>query len=219
MRRVNAADAVARPLAEALVSGTPLPMAIPAGHDQDPGQRRLDALREEARRQGRENGLADAEAEIARRTAEISSGLEREHAIAITALQEQMAAMKRLAAALTDAIGAHRRDAESAAVEAAYAALVRVLGEKAADRTLVSDLCMQILREHGTGTITFRLSPADCELFEPAGDVRVRPDATLCAGQCVLESPRGGSDTGLDVRLEAIRIAFIDGLAAHRGQE
>jgi flagellar assembly protein FliH len=205
---LSLADALAATAAPAVVDNQ--------ADERDLARREREALFADVRRDAAAKGLADAEAEIGRRTDAISARLQAEHALALSALRERMDAMSQLAAALSEAVGRHRRECEEAAIEAAYAALLQVLGDKAEDRSLMPTLCAHILRTRGAGPLTLRLSPADCALVEPAEDVRLVPDVTLASGRCIVESARGGSDTGLDVRLEALKNAFLEALTLHR---
>lgn len=180
-------------------------------------QREHDQALEAARRIGREQGLADADAEVTRRVDAIAKRLEAEHRIAMDRLEARTTEVASLGDGLAAAIAGHARTAEEVAVEAAFAALLRVLGERAADRSLVRDLCQQALSARGVGTATLRLAPEDREGLDiDAVDLQVVADPSLSPGQCILESPRGASDTGLDVRLEAMKRAFLDGLSGHR---
>ena len=113
---------------------------------------------------------------------------------------------------------AHRRECEEAAVEGAYAALLQVLGRRAGERTLMQELCEHVLERQGRGPLTLRLASVDCAHVGMPDEIRIVPDPTLAPGSCVVESPRGGVDTGLDVRLSALRDAFLEALVVHRGQ-
>lgn len=221
MRRLNESAQEGGPrlarLADALTRPEPAP-TVDAGPDADELRRREHAKQAaSARREGHAQGMAEAEAEIARRVDAISAKLGAEHTARLQELDTRAQALSRLAEGLRAAQAVHAREAEDAAVEAAYAALLRVLGDKAADRSLMRDLCLQALQARGAGAATLRLSPPDAALMElDAADLQLVADAALLPGQCVLESSRGASETGLDVRLEAMKRAFLDGLAAHR---
>jgi flagellar biosynthesis/type III secretory pathway protein FliH len=131
-------------------------------------------------------------------------------------LEARITELNTLLKSLDAAFVLRAREAQDLAVETAYAALVRVLGQKSADRQLMRELCEEALKARGIGAATLRLSPADhADVALEDTHLLVVADSSLSPGQCVLESPRGASDTGLDVRLEAIRRAFLDGLGAH----
>lgn len=204
-------------LAEALVPPAPPAATEPAPDPALQRQAEVESQFEAARRAGEAKGLADAKAEIAERVDEIAGKLRAEHARECEQLRERAAALAAVVEGIEAALAVQARDAEEVAVEAALAAVVRMLGDKAADRTLMRELCVQALQARGVGAATLRLSPDDLAGLElPELDLQLVADSTLKPGQCVLESSRGTSDTGLDVRLDAISRAFLDGLAAHR---
>lgn len=218
MRRMTTTPERLSPLAEALAaapSAILAPLTASVDAEAMAGRERAAAL-DAARRDGLARGLANAEAEIAKRVEAIAGKLRDEHARAQDALQVRIGELRTLSAALADAVVVHRRDCQDAAVEAAFSALVRVLGDKAADRSLMPALCAQVLQSRGAGPVTLRLAPSDCALVDAGEDVRVVPDPALAAGRCVVETSRGGSDTGLDVRLDAVKNAFLEALALHR---
>lgn len=223
MRRLNPEAAMTAPrlarLADALAAPVPA-LAAAAETAPDPAaQLRLerDQVFEAARAEGKAQGLAEAEAEVAKRVDAISRRLEIEHRKAMQALETRIAEISRLGEGMAAAIAEHAAASEETAVESAYAALLRVLGERSADRTLMRELCQQALLSRGAGSATLRLAPEDREDLALEGtDLQIIADAALTPGQCILESNRGASDTGLDVRLEAMKRAFLAGLSGHR---
>jgi flagellar biosynthesis/type III secretory pathway protein FliH len=113
----------------------------------------------------------------------------------------------------------HAEDSELLAVEVAFAAVTRLLGEKSADRSLMLDLCRAVIREYGHPPATLRISEADLNLLEPNSlDIPVEVDRRLVAGQCVIDTARGQFETGLDIRLAALSKALLDTVADHRRQ-
>lgn len=203
-------------LADALAPPVPA-TAIPPVDAAELLQKERERLFDAARREGQAKGLAEAEAEVSRRVEAVASRLKAEHQAALEKLDARAGAMSKLAQGLAAALDGQARDAEEAAVEAAFAALLRVLGDKAAERHLVRELCQQALIARGAGAATLRLSPDDHAGLElEAVDLQIVADPALSPGQCILESSRGASDTGLDVRLEAMKRAFLDGLSRHR---
>ena len=206
-------------LSDALAAPAPATAAakVAAPDPAEQFRRERDQLVEAARVEGKQKGLADAEAEIARRVDAVPARLETEHRRAVQELQARIAEVSALGDALSAAIRQHAATSEETAMEAAYAALLRVLGERAADRTLMRELCLQALAARGAGTATLKVSAQDREdLRIEANNLQIVADPGLLPGQCVLESARGASDTGLDVRLEAMKQAFLDGLSGHR---
>jgi flagellar biosynthesis/type III secretory pathway protein FliH len=64
-----------------------------------------------------------------------------------------------------------------------------------------------------------RLHPDDAELattLAEGADVRIEADNRLARGQCRVQTRRGDYDTSLADRLDALRLALLDGLDASR---
>lgn len=204
-------------LADALAAPMSVAAAVPAPDTAERLRREREQVLEAARQEGQAKGLAEAEADVSRRVEAIASRLEAEHQAAMERLQARASAVSKLADGLAAAVSDHASVAEEVAVEAAFAAVLRILGDKATERSLVREVCQQALAARGAGMATLRLSPADREGLDiDAIDLQVVADPSLAPGQCILESTRGASDTGLDVRLEAMKRAFLDGLSGHR---
>lgn len=181
----------------------------------------LEALRMEVREQARQEGLqaarAELEAELARREEATRKRLVEEHAAAQAELEARTAAMEAAAHELGQAVERHRRECEQLVVEAAYLGLTRVLGAHIGNG-LVEALCRQALSELRVQKAVLRLSVDDAArlggLQPEVPGLRIVADPALADGQCVLESERGCVDTGLDVRLEGIRKAFLAALSS-----
>jgi flagellar biosynthesis/type III secretory pathway protein FliH len=171
-----------------------------------------------ARERGLAEGLKDAEREIAERVSKIEERLRIAHEAAVAKLEAEQLRLRKYISALTAALQDHSIDSETMAVEVAYAAVVRILGEKSADRTLLPDLCRTIVREYGHPPATLRVSDVDFSLFESAEfDIPVEADRRLLPGQCVIDTARGQFESGLDVRLEALTRSLLAAVAEHRG--
>lgn len=221
MRRLNGSavsarsmSALARALDEPGEAGEPV---------QDPAERiRRDRIQAEeaGRREGMSMGLAQAEKEIDARAKAVEGDLRREHENAMLELEDTRSAL----AAVMGNIGAEverlARHAEEVAIEAAYAAVLKVLGDRAVDRTLMRELCLHALTCAEQTPTALRVSVQDMEAIGDAWqDVAIMPDARFVRGQCALETRFGHYETGLDVRLEMLKRAFLDGLQRHRGIE
>jgi flagellar biosynthesis/type III secretory pathway protein FliH len=111
----------------------------------------------------------------------------------------------------------HRSWAESLAVELAFAAVTRLLGEQADGNELVARWVIQARREVGMDLQRVSVSQVDHEatLLALAG-TEVVVDETLAAGSFVLHGPRGNYDTGIATRLDLLKQALLDGLAVHQ---
>jgi flagellar biosynthesis/type III secretory pathway protein FliH len=128
-------------------------------------------------------------------------------------LQRSHVRLNGAADALAEALLEDRRWAESTAIELAYAALSRVLGDKAADHSLVVELCTQAQRECTGDVVSVRVAPADAEPLRRAlPRLDVIADDGLLPGSCVLESHRGRFDAGLEGRLDQVRAALLAAL-------
>ncbi|MBD9437300.1 hypothetical protein IB223_14445 [Pseudoxanthomonas sp. PXM03] len=199
---------------------------IPAPSDGAHAQQRLaEAQRqqqdelERQRERGYQAGMAEGKAAVERRVqAELvtmKKRLEEDWAKAQKHLDEERAALQALAARLEQVLGEADRAAEEAAVQAAYAALVRVLGNREAEGELMRDLCQQALSDAGGETHVLWVCDQDHALVGKLTSAELRTDPALKRGQVRLQSRLGHYDTGLDVRLEQIRQAFLAGLALH----
>lgn len=175
-------------------------------------------LFDEARAQGQAEGLRDAEREIEKRVAAIETRMRADHDAAVKKLRAEEERLRAFVAGLGQSLSGYASESETMAIEVAYAAVVRLLGEKSADRSLMVDLCRAVIKDYGHPPATLRVSDADLSLLDDAGlDIAVEADRRLAPGQCVVETARGQFESGLDVRLEALRKAFMATLAEHRG--
>jgi flagellar biosynthesis/type III secretory pathway protein FliH len=217
MRRLTAdhlhTDAAPRMLAGRVVADT-LPSA-PAPDPDAAARRERDAF-DAACRAGHAAGMREAEQEIEARVAKVEQRLQQAHDAAVARLHDERQRLAAVTASVQATLAAHEQGAESLAVEVAYAALVRVLGAMHADATLLPDVCRAIVDDYGRADATLVLGELD---FARVADVDlglpVRADARLRPGQCVIDTPRGQFETGLDVRTEALRRALLDALATH----
>lgn len=74
----------------------------------------------------------------------------------------------------------------------------------------------QALAEQKQRPLRLRLPPLDVPFAQAlaSAEILIEADARLQPGQCRIESPLGIDDAGLDVRLDALRTAFLQGLAS-----
>ncbi|HTD29841.1 MAG TPA: FliH/SctL family protein, partial [Xanthomonadaceae bacterium] len=142
-----------------------------------------------------------------------------EHAAALKRLQADQEQLRKAASSLQQAVAKYAEDAELLAVEVAFASVTRLLGDKSADRSLMGELCQRIVHEYGHPPATLRVSEADMPLLASIElGIPVEADRRLAPGQCVIDTARGQFESGLDVRLEALRRTLLATLAEHRGQ-
>lgn len=196
-------------------------IASTADAGPDDGKRAQDQLAQlfdQTRERGLLEGRKNAEQEIQKRVDEIEARLTQAHQIAVADLKAQQALLQKLAANVKSSVEQHAIEAEAVAVEVAFASVIRLLGNKAADRSLIAELCAAVANEYGHGAAKLHVSEADRLMFESANiGVAIEADRRLQSGQCTIETTRGQFDCGIDVRLEALKKAFLSGLNDHRG--
>lgn len=216
MRRLGSAEGVHQPLWPVPAMAAPMAAAAPLVMQQA-DREELDA-KERGYREGIERGTAEGrklvETELARLTERMQGELKQAQA-KLDASREQLG---KLFGKLSSALDDHARHAEEVAVEVAYAAVARFLGERYADRTLMEMLCRHALSHAGHEVTTVRVSKQDAELLTDIESIVIAADARLSPGQCTLETRLGHYETGLDVRLDLIKHALISGLDEHRSE-
>ncbi|MGH8050443.1 MAG: FliH/SctL family protein [Arenimonas sp.] len=176
-------------------------------------------LFDQARERGLLEGRKNAEQEIQKRVEEIEARLMQAHQKAVAELRAQQELFQKLITNVKTSITQHANEAEAIAVEVAFASVIRLLGDKAAERSLVAELCATVANEYGHDAATLHVSEADRVMFESVNiGMPIEVDRRLQSGQCIIETTRGQFDCGIDVRLEALKNAFLSGLNDHRGQ-
>lgn len=188
----------------------------------DPAEQ-LRLLRQEAEQKGWNEGMlrgrAEAQKELDARLLKTEEELRRKHEDATRKIEAERASLIGLVANLEAEGERLLRLAEETAVEAAYAAVIKLLGGKSAERTLMRDLCLHALGSAEQAPTALRVSTADFAslgIGEEWKAINVVVDASLKPGQCVFDTRLGHYETGLDVRLEALKSAFLEGLQLHR---
>ncbi len=170
-----------------------------------------------AREQGFAEGKRDAESEVARQVEAIAGRLRQEHEVALGRLRSERERLENLASSLRNAIIEHAAMAEQDSVEVALAAVVHLLGEKSADRSLMTDLCRRVVHDYGHPPATLRISEADLPLVDGIKfGIPMEVDRRLAPGQCVVDTARGQFESGLDVRLQALCKSLLATVADHR---
>lgn len=193
-----------------------------AAHGQaetaDGKEKKLQAAFDEARDRGFEEGMKDASREIDRRVEKIAQRLQREHADEVGRLQGRADALRKVTEGMAGAMKRFDKDAGEISVEVAYAALVRLLGTSLGKRDLLQEHCRAVIREFGDPPATLKVSEQDLALLDVgAFPLPVESDHRLVSGECVIDAAKGQFDCGLEVRLEAIKQAFLAGLREDRG--
>lgn len=175
------------------------------------------AVLEAARQEGYRDGLRKAQGEIQERANEAEKRARRALDDERSKLEGHREQMRNALEALNQAVEHMRGECETAVVEIAYAALVRMLGRAQEQRPLVVEVCREVLDEYRLRPVVVHLSDVDAEVVQQAGlaaeGVRIAADPQLRRGQCRIESHRGQYETGLEARLEALKQAFLEGLS------
>lgn len=173
-----------------------------------------------ARDEGHAAGMRHAEEEIKRRSRDAENAIAADHAMEGGRLRDASEQMTRLLRALPEAVSRIEDEIEPQVVEAAFMATLRVLGEAAARRPLIVDICRQALVEYRQRPIALRVAEQEREalaFLADEGAVTVVADARLMPGQCRLETRKGLYDTSLEVRLQALLRGFLSAL--RRGED
>jgi flagellar biosynthesis/type III secretory pathway protein FliH len=203
---------LAHALSDAFVAAEPaadVALIDPAAELEIERARVLDAASEE----GRARGMRGAEQVIAERVAAVETKLTEAHEARVKALEHEQERLTALVHAIPSALREMDQQIAETAVEVAYRAIARVVGQQWADKDLLAELCRASMRDNRLTPGIVRVAPEDALRFpHPLADLQVVPDADLKVGQCIIESSKGRLSTGLDVRLTAIRDALLDGL-------
>lgn len=170
---------------------------------------------EEARAQGRAEGVRDAERDIEAR----AQAAERKWREALERNVEQHAAATRtleaIAKAVPAAIDALEQQYQAIAVQVAWEATLRVVGRACEDHALVRGYCEDALAEYPMRPAVLKVHPAALAAITESVDaahVRVEGDPRLAVGQCRLEGPKGLYDIQVGARLDALRRVLLDAL-------
>lgn len=159
---------------------------------------------------------AQAHAELAR-----EAELARREGYEAGLRQAQHEAAQHLAASSAD-LDAQARALERHVVRAIDAGLLSVFGELPRDIALPAMIGRALAAVDLPGRLTLRVNPGDLAFAELAlgrpdidrAQLRVITDGALAPGACRIESELGSVDAGLDVQLQALREAILDGARA-----
>ena len=171
---------------------------------------------------GYRDGLARATAEAETAAIEARVNWEAQAQVQLdTALAELRTAQERLSVA-ADAMNVaclDERDwAVGLAVEVAYAAVARLLGERHAQNDLIAAHCARVVQDIPERPLRLRVSPDDVEaVSQHVNGVGVEADERLSRGECVLETPRGRVVAGLAERLSVLRDTLLAAVGASSG--
>lgn len=218
MRRLNQHDPLARNMGAIPYEVSTADSSSLAGPDpaEQIRQTRLKAEKE-GHAEGLSKGLADAQKQIDARVKVIEGDLQRIHCDAMMVLEETRSALSKLLDSLHEQNEQLVGWSEEVAVEVAYTAVLKVLGSHAADGNLMREICLQAIASAEQVHTALRVSVEDrASLGDNWKDIVLIGDARFRRGQCALETRLGHYETGLDVRLESLKNAFLEGLQRYR---
>jgi flagellar assembly protein FliH len=183
---------------------------------QDPGAEDYDNGFEEGQRTGwgagHEEGLRD--------------GLQKGREDADAAARVQADALEALGAAIKEACTQRRAALEAGAIEIAYAAVLRLIGESAGNRTVVADTVRRVLEQLPDRTLQcIRVSPADHALLQHGAHGLNLSGALLVAdervelGGCIVDTDAGSLDGRLETQLSELKTLLVELHQSHQSHE
>lgn len=192
---VVANAAVSQPQSEGPVAGDPAPPIRAAHHE---GADSLRMLREEAQRQGHEEGLARAREEM-----------ERE-------LNKRSARLDSLAVELVGARNAVLDVAEDDLLALAVSCVHRILGDTVVSVPAIQAIVQRALSQfRSTCRVNVGLHPADLALWRESGtslperEVLLVGDERVALGGCVVSSEDGSLDARLEAQLDRLHAILM----------
>lgn len=216
MRRVDSAGIVMAPLWQVVGGNSPGSEAGPA----DAPARRLEAevaaAQEAGYRDGYAQGLKQAQEQVDRDKQAWKSRQQKELDAVRQQLETERTRWVLLAESLSAEMEKQAIQAEETAVSVAYAAIVKLLGDRYRDGEVMRDVVRSAMVQASHAIESVRVAEADAELLGDMKPILVVGDPTLAPGQCVLETRCGQYGTGLDVRLDSLKKALLSGLDRHR---
>ena len=215
IQRVTADDTRVTRLGSFFQPPVPAPAlnVVPAEPTPDP-QALLDHALQQAREAGFEQGMQEVQSRIREAERAAEQACQQRYTERQQAVEAQHQQLTQWLQQLPEQAARWEDHVLRTAAELAYAAVLRVLADvPPAER--VQQMCQQALAAQPQRPVTVRCAPTEAAWMESlAGPgVSTEADPRLQPGQCRVESPLGVDDAGLDVRLDALRQAFLQGLA------
>ncbi|SEK93029.1 flagellar assembly protein FliH [Roseateles sp. YR242] len=180
----------------------------------------LEEDHQRAREEGLREGLKDAQARIdgaiRQQVQQWQGNAEAQAEVMRQAHAAEMARLGRVIAALDDAVATRVAALEEDTIELAFAAVCRIVGERAVAGGAVADTVRQALAQLSSGTPhRVRLNPDDLVLLDNDPLRSAHPsvewiaDPAVTPGGCLLESSQGTLDTRLDRQLEQLKQVWL----------
>ena len=144
----------------------------------------------------------------------------REDADAVALVQAD--ALEALGTAITEACTQRRAAIEAGAIEIAYAAVLRLIGESAGERAVVADTVRRVLEQLPDRTLQcIRVSPADHALLQQGahglnlGGALLVADDRVELGGCIIDTDAGSLDGRLETQLSELKTLLVELHQAH----
>ena len=157
---------------------------------------------------------------------DLRDGLQKGREDAGAAARVQADALDALGAAITQACAQRRAAVEAGAIEIAYAAVLRLIGESAGDRTVVSDTVRRVLEQLQDRTLLcIRVSPADHALLQQRahglnlGGALLVADERVELGGCIIDTDAGSLDGRLETQLSELKTLLVELHQSHQSHE
>lgn len=168
--------------------------------------------------EGFEAGFADGDQEARRALQEAQETARAAEELALAEEERWRTALASLSkqfAQVQEDLGAQM---EALAVTVAYASVCRLIGRMHAEHHLVVALCQEALESMHLEAARVRVAQADQASLEEGGlALPVVADPGLESGDCVIETPLGSIEAGIEVQLRALLQAFLEALG-RKGQ-
>jgi flagellar biosynthesis/type III secretory pathway protein FliH len=216
---VAGADAEIHPL-EAVLAGGPRQTAATAAAALENAARERTRTLEEAHAQGYAEGMARARHEVAQAAAAARAEVQAANAAEEARLQSAAEGMASLVRQLQAQAATMDAELESLAIDAAFAAALRVLAT-VPDADLVAGVCRAALDEYRQRPAVVRVSIDDAPLVAFLGDagagaLRIDADPAMATGECRIHTHKAAYGTSLSARLDALKDAFLQVRSAAR---
>lgn len=194
------------PFADTMSTGA-APFAASAPVCEDPYTQGYDAGFAAGRQEGWEAGHEQG----------LHAGLQQGRQDADEATRTKAGALDTLAAAIAEAVARHGAAVEAGAIDIAFAALLRLIGQSAGDLAVVTDTVRRVLEQAPERALqAIRLSPADHALVVEGGhdlspaNVLLLADERVSAGGCIIDTDAGSLDGRLDTQLFELKTMLVE---------